>query len=123
MNPKYQPLYQIESIKKDGNRATVNVVIDPQHVVFDGHFPGHPVMPGVCQIDMIREICEKLLNQPLQLYQSDQIKFLKVIDPTIHHKLLISLELSEIETRFRFTASISDLDNEFLKMKGEFTIN
>ena len=27
--------------------------LNPEHPVYEGHFPGNPVVPGVCQVQMI----------------------------------------------------------------------
>ena len=32
--------------------------LNPAHRVFEGHFPGQPVVPGVCMVQMIKEILE-----------------------------------------------------------------
>ena len=35
---------------------SVTVRLNPEHVIFKAHFPGYPIMPGVCQLQMATEI-------------------------------------------------------------------
>jgi 3-hydroxyacyl-[acyl-carrier-protein] dehydratase len=34
------------------------IAINKRHRIFDGHFPGLPVVPGVCMLQIVREIME-----------------------------------------------------------------
>lgn len=91
----------------------------PSHPIFAGHFPGNPVVPGVCQVEMIREIVMEILNKPLLLKKSDNIKFLSMINPVLQPVLNIDLDLktrSADETDV--TAVIRSEQAVFLKFKG-----
>ena len=53
--------YTIKSIdKKDDQNYTVVLFINENHEVFKGHFPGNPIMPGVCMMQIIKELTEQL---------------------------------------------------------------
>jgi len=91
----------------------------PSHPIFAGHFPGNPIVPGVCQVEMIREIVMEILNKPLLLRKSDNIKFLSMINPVLQPVLNIDLDLktrSADETDV--TAVIRSEQAVFLKFKG-----
>ena len=32
----------------------VQVMLNPQHAIYNGHFPQQPVVPGVCMLQMIK---------------------------------------------------------------------
>lgn len=36
--------------------------IDPQHPAFAGHFPGHPIVPGVVLLDLVHQAIEQELG-------------------------------------------------------------
>lgn len=59
--------------------ATID--IDPKHIIFEGHFPGQPVVPGVCMMQMFTEIMETVVGMKLTVRKSDHLKFLAVINP------------------------------------------
>ena len=55
--------------------------INADHKIFEGHFPGQPVVPGVCQMQMIKEIVEQVIGKETDLTSAVDMKFLAVIDP------------------------------------------
>lgn len=38
----------------------VQVMLNPQHAIYSGHFPQQPVVPGVCMLQIIKECIEKI---------------------------------------------------------------
>lgn len=56
----------------------------PDHGIFEGHFPGQPVVPGVCMMHIVKELAEAYLLDPgtrTRLVRADTAKFLTMIDP------------------------------------------
>lgn len=49
--------------------------------VFDGHFPGHPVLPGVVQLDWAIRLADRYLGIGLHAACDFQVKFRRVIPP------------------------------------------
>ena len=37
--------------------------INATHKIFEGHFPNQPVVPGVCMMQMIKEILEQVIGK------------------------------------------------------------
>ena len=52
----------------------VQVMLNPQHAIYSGHFPQQPVVPGVCMLQIIKECVEKIQQAPLQYKLSLTIK-------------------------------------------------
>ena len=102
-----------------GYRATVT--LNPAHAVFGGHFPGNPVVPGVCQVQMVKELLEKATGCSLRLTASDNIKFLSMIDPTVHSKLEFTITVKDASPgTYSATARVAAEGTVFLKFKGLF---
>ena len=38
----------LSSESSDSTIWTIQIKLNPGHPVYQGHFPGHPVVPGVC---------------------------------------------------------------------------
>ena len=57
------------------------LLINANHKIFEGHFPNQPVMPGVCMMQMIKEITEQVIGKQTNLVQAADMKFLAVINP------------------------------------------
>ena len=49
--------------RQNAEGATVfEFKFDPEDPTFAGHFPGHPILPGVFQLEMVRIAAERVLN-------------------------------------------------------------
>lgn len=72
-------------IKMESEDAGLNaeVVINEAHPILGGHFPGKPVVPGVCMVQMVKELLEERLGSKYSLVRADHLKFLTLIDPRI----------------------------------------
>lgn len=60
-------LFAIESVTAENTWAFLaKASVDPKHPVFQGHFPGVPVLPGVCSLYLIRTCTELFLGHDLR---------------------------------------------------------
>ncbi|MEI6433556.1 MAG: 3-hydroxyacyl-ACP dehydratase [Bacteroidota bacterium] len=106
-----------------GNQLQISalVLLNPSHQIFQGHFPGNPVVPGVCQIQMIKELIEQGIKKTIRLTESDNIKFLLMINPLEIPRLKFDILIKKLsEKQFTATATISYESSLFLKFKGKF---
>ncbi len=90
--------YKIVSTDKtdDGN-YTIVVNLNKNHEVFKGHFPSNPVTPGVCMMQIIKELCEGFLDCELQLKTASNVKFMALINPEVNSRLRLELALTQDE--------------------------
>lgn len=63
------------------------ISIHPQHKIFSGHFPGLPVVPGVCMMQIVKEVVELGQSRKYNLTSARNIKFLTVINPMEHNQI------------------------------------
>lgn len=104
-----------------GRKLTVR--LNPDHSLYPGHFPGNPVVPGVCQIQMILELAGLIINKPVKLDHADNIKFLSLIVP--EQNPILDFEFSIRESapeKILLSASIQSGETVFLKFKGSFSL-
>jgi len=100
----------------DGNETSVTseIKINPEHTIYEGHFPGSPVTPGVVQLQIIKEILETYFQSKLKMKQMRTCKFLQIINP-------LETPVVQIDARFakseflEVTASIRYKDSVYLK--------
>ncbi|MCT4639903.1 MAG: hypothetical protein N4A72_19545 [Bacteroidales bacterium] len=105
------------SYSQDNNNISANITINPNHDVYKGHFPGQPVVPGVIQLQILRELCEKEFNKPLSITGSSVIKYINMIIPDKNPKLAIDIAIKEIDGAYKIDGKILDGDTVFLKAK------
>ncbi len=95
--------------------------LNPDHPVYKGHFPGNPVVPGVCQIQMIREIMEDWVGSSLKLTSSDVIKFPSMIVPVANQAISFTLNIKDLpDHQWSVNATIHDAETTFMKFRGVF---
>ena len=75
----------------DGTYKTT-IALDKAHAIFEGHFPGLPIVPGVCMMAIVKELLEEAVNRPLQLLQTANIKFLSLINPFENEKVDVEIK-------------------------------
>jgi len=73
--------------------------------VFAGHFPGHPLLPGVFQLEMVRAGVEWVLDCALEVRDVSRAKFLRPIVPeeTVRLELKLVTERTLIRARAWFS--------------------
>ncbi|MEP6465472.1 MAG: 3-hydroxyacyl-ACP dehydratase [Parafilimonas sp.] len=74
-------LYIVKNISAENNTVEAVVELNENHEIFKGHFPGQPILPGVCMMQMVKELLELSLLKKLQMIKTGEIKFLSMIVP------------------------------------------
>ena len=74
----------------------VTAQLNPSHKIFTGHFPNHPVLPGVAMLQIVKELLEKHLKKPLFLKKVNRIKYLNIVNPNVQETLVFQFQIEEI---------------------------
>jgi len=115
-----QNLYSIQSFTANGESVSASVKLNKDHEVFKGHFPGNPIMPGVCTIQLVKELTEKALKKELFLSVVSNVKFMAIINPEKNDTIQVSLHISEEEGNIIVKNSVSFDDTLALKSNARF---
>src|SRR5687768_9377946 len=99
-----------------------HIILNPEHEVYKGHFEEVPVAPGVCLVQMIKEIVAKKYNHELMLTHGDNIKFLALINPQKQKDFTINFSVNVIGKELHVSAGISHEKVVYVKFKGKFLI-
>ena len=112
--------YNIIESEREGQTFHVKVDFDPAHPIFKGHFPDLPVVPGVCQTQMLVETLAHLLGRPLEIKRAQHIKFLALLNPVKHKELGMEIKIEKEEgENILVQASYSNSEEIFFRFKGE----
>ena len=77
--------YTIENVlKQDDGIVRFDISLNADCPVYEGHFPGEPVSPGVCNIQMIKECAEQVAGKSLFLNNLQQCRLTTVVTPLAH---------------------------------------
>jgi 3-hydroxyacyl-[acyl-carrier-protein] dehydratase len=96
------------------------ISIHEQHPIYEGHFPGLPITPGVCQVQIIKEILEEGRGISLRLCAAKQIKFTAVHEPGVAPEIDAEISFSQEDERFMVSARLHKNEKVYLKFKGEY---
>ena len=108
--------------KLTANDAVYLCELKPDCDVYRGHFPGKPVSPGVCNIEMIRECAEMLVGQDLKIDTIKQCRLTAVASPAVCPKVDVKVNVARIEgtDSYNVVASIADQERSYMELKGTF---
>lgn len=101
-----------------------DIIINAGHEVFSGHFPGNPVTPGVCMIQIIKEITQQVLKAPLTLTSAVNVKFTAIINPNVTPNVSLAFEIvknDKEDITIKNTATFND--TVALKLTCSFSKN
>lgn len=104
------------------NSIKSEIELNPAHTIFKGHFETMPVVPGVCQLQIVKEIIEKVYAQKLQLIKGDNIKFTGMIVPTNHPKVSIEINIKEENNLLNVDSKLYHENTTFTKSKSSYKI-
>ena len=105
----------------DGSGLLAEIEIDPNHPLFEGHFPGNPILPGVCTVQIIKELLEHSIQKSLRMKNAGNIKYLGFVNPVTMPLLTFQLQIKSTEgTIISCSATVSAQNVSVCSFKGEF---
>jgi len=94
------------------------IAINKKHRILEGHFPGLPVVPGVCMLQIVREIMEVKTGKELKIIAADNMKFLSVINPEQNNEVDAVVNFIEESGKFSINATLFAGTITFFKLKA-----
>ena len=116
--PHRYPFLMIDKvIKIDGNKVTAVKNVSVNEPYFQGHFPGHPIMPGVMQLEAIAQAAGILtlkqaenLGKLAYFMSAESVKWRKPVRPG--DTLVIEVELTKSRGRIGKAKGVCLVDGE-----------
>jgi len=112
-------LFSIDNQAIQENQFLYNVTIHADHEVFKGHFAHEPILPGVCQIQMIKELLNMQYQKSFKIRESRSIKYLKPINPTRTSKLSVEIKIVNFDSaskKIKFKGRIFFENDVYMKI-------
>ena len=113
---------RVSSSETEGKtNIEATITIDKTHSIFNGHFPNQPIVPGVCMIQMIKELLENHLNTNLFFTSAGNIKFLAMINPEVNSVLSVDIQFTSPSNKsWDVDAKLFAGETTFFKVRGNF---
>jgi 3-hydroxyacyl-[acyl-carrier-protein] dehydratase len=112
--------YTVQSVSTVDNGVTAVISFNAMHDIFKGHFPNQPVVPGVCTMEMVKEILSQSLHKKLQFRSSGNVKFLQLITPDVQPTINLKWELKD--DLYWVNASFTNGEITMFKMDGKYAV-
>ncbi|WP_265429494.1 3-hydroxyacyl-ACP dehydratase [Chryseobacterium sp. YIM B08800] len=113
--------YILNSSEKAENGSFVaNISLNKDHEIFKGHFPGNPVTPGVCMMQIVKELTEEFTGKKLFLKSASNVKFMAIINPFETPDLMLQLDINEGEEEIKVKNTTSFGETIALKMSVNY---
>ncbi|MFT5920007.1 MAG: 3-hydroxyacyl-[acyl-carrier-protein] dehydratase [Granulosicoccus sp.] len=110
------PFYELRLLTETDEGFQADVSLNPDHPVYQGHFPNQPVAPGVLLMDMCRTVAETALSREVRIGSARSIKFVKVVDPTKLQELTLTMKFVESEDSVRFQCVATSGEDTYFKI-------
>lgn len=99
-------LYTIADKRMEGSGIFYQILLNKNHFIYKAHFPNEPITPGVCIIQIAKELLEDYLHEEYEISHVKNIKFLSVLSPLstptvayVFDKITVLPETNECKTQ------------------------
>jgi len=114
--------YKIIDRKKTATGIDYTIGFNADHCIYRAHFPNNPITPGVCIIQIIKELSAELLQRNLFLKKVNHVKFLNVINPIQNSETTFSISVSSPEdNKYKVETYVYNDIQQFAKLNILFT--
>jgi 3-hydroxyacyl-[acyl-carrier-protein] dehydratase len=122
MMPLLNDYFKIDRQTAENGETLFYITLLPEYKAYAGHFPGNPVSPGVCNIQMIKECAEQLAGKALFLGYVSRCRFSRMITPQTTPQLRIYMQLSvTADDLYEVSATVCDDTTTYINFNGELT--
>jgi 3-hydroxyacyl-[acyl-carrier-protein] dehydratase len=113
-------LFSIKNIAHEDGIILAVLSINPNSEILVGHFPGHPVIPGACMLQTLKEVLESTLKTSILLRKAGSLKFMRIIDPESTETVLLDIVYKFDDNAIDVTAKLSTGEIMCFKFQGTF---
>jgi len=116
----FQLIDRILDLNLDEKRITVEAQVPQQNTIFEGHFPGHPIMPGVLLIESMAQTSGWLL---IALLKFERMPFLAAVKEAKMRGFVTPGELLTIEAGIVHEGSGYAITEAKVRVDGKLKCN
>jgi 3-hydroxyacyl-[acyl-carrier-protein] dehydratase len=110
--------YQLTRISENENQLIATIVLNEKSPIFEGHFPGNPVTPGVAQLEIVKEILSTHYNRQIQLKSISNCKYLAILNPLQNPEVTITFSITEMDGDIKTNVIFAADETIFTKISG-----
>ena len=116
--PHRPPYLMVDKVLRiDGNKIVALKQVTMGEPFFEGHFPGHPIMPGVLQLEAMAQVAGILMMRQAEnagklayFMSAEDVKWRKPVRPG--DSLVISVEMTKSRGKIGKAKGVCTVDGE-----------
>lgn len=112
-------MYTITNKEVDGLEGRFTIEVNSSHFIYQAHFPEEPITPGVCIVQIGKELLELFLreysseNVEYEITKVKNVKFLSIISPrettiVVYNMRIVELSEDGAEVRAQMVVTSKD---------------
>ena len=102
-------LYIIKS--SDFEKKSFLIELLPNSIIYKAHFPGLPITPGVCIVQIATELLQEFMHKNIVLKTIANAKFLSIINPEEDKEIIFNIKkitIDEMENNVSVTIIVQN---------------
>lgn len=115
-------LINIFSRELTSNNIEIGFKINPEHIVFKGHFPDNPIVPGVLEMQVAEMFLLESLLIDAKLFSISNVKFSRPIFPNNNNSYLCQINYLINEGFLECVIFIKDCSFTYMSMQSKYKI-
>jgi 3-hydroxymyristoyl/3-hydroxydecanoyl-(acyl carrier protein) dehydratase len=116
--PSLLGLTLVQAAREPG-RYRARFHLEPQALLLDGHFPGHPVLPAIAQVGLAVRGAHELLGSQAALASLSGVRFRQAVRPGDTIDLVVTRPGGRGPLRFELTSAQSLVSSGRLGFGGD----
>jgi len=113
-------LYTIQEKTQIENGLSATIELNPEHFVYKAHFPGNPITPGVCLLQIAKEILAVHFNSNLTFAAAKNVKFLQVLNPLQNSNATYKINWKIVDEFYETSIIVEHQATVFVKISATF---
>lgn len=110
--------YSVLTSSREEGKYFTQLQINKDHAIYEGHFPGRPVTPGVILMHLFKEEAERRCDCKLQFKKGSNVKFMAVVDPNKNAILNLESEIEELNGEIKLKGIARNSEGISLKINS-----
>ena len=84
--------------KSDSGQVVAEIQAPPDSPWFSGHFPGHPILPGIAQLGMVFDVIRHFGSQDMKISHISRVRFKQMIRPDDPLRIIVMPQKDHAES-------------------------
>lgn len=112
--------YTIEKKEIFETSFCVSVALNASHEIYAAHFPGNPITPGVCLLQIALELIDVQFGRKHRMVAARNVKYLKIISPIETPTIEYAIGYKEDGDLIQADITIKSGDTVFTKVNATY---